>query len=74
MQMPRFITKWRRQRAADRVVKVGRERARVLAQRRQIDGAFEHTRDDAAYLDARFEALSRERDRLIQFLKTTPAY
>lgn len=74
MQMPKFILKRIRQRKCDQVVRVGRERADLIAQRRQLDGTLEHTQVDAAYLDRRIEQLSRKRDSLIAYLKHTPAY
>lgn len=74
MLMPKFVIKWRRQRAVERMCDIGAHLRDLEAQRSELDTSFEHTQVDAAYLDSRIASLTRQRERFIELLKTTPAY
>jgi hypothetical protein len=70
MQMPRFVIKWLRQRRADEVVRVGRKRRELMIQLAQMT-RNEVTAPDYDYLVMEVERLTRRRQRLVEFLKTT---
>ena len=67
--MPKFITKLRRDRWVNQVIATGRELRQVQASRRGVNAR--HWPEDAAYLDAVIDRLTRKRDRLLNKLKET---
>lgn len=69
MQMPKFITKFRRQRWIDKVIANGKKLRAVEASRAGIDAR--EWPDDAAYLDAEIRRRTAIRDRLLNKLKET---
>lgn len=66
----RLLT-WRRDRAVDRVVSNSTSLNNVLASRAGIDGEYEHTFVDAAYLDSQADRLRRCIDNDLAFLRRT---
>lgn len=69
MQMPHFITKFRRDRWRDQVIEVGKKLRSYEASRRSVDARY--WPEDAAYLDAEIDRLTRKRDSLLAKIKET---
>lgn len=67
--MPKFITKFRRDRWVDQVLTTGRKLRHAEAARRGVNART--WPEDAAYLDAVIDRLTRKRDRLLNKLKET---
>lgn len=71
MQMPKFITKFRRDRWRDQVIVVGKRLRELEVARAGVDSStWPH---DTAYLDALIDSTTRKRDRLLTKLKETTA-
>lgn len=69
MLMPKFITKFRRNRWRDQVIANGERLRAAEAARASIDGRL--WPEDAEYLDALIDHHTRRRDRLLKNLKET---